>query len=147
MKYLAAGLLILITQSALAEHEQTETGPLVEREQLSEPQKVYIESGNSTHWRTRGEEHCFYNKEHDHLHCYDEDITTSEPVLRVSSGHRHYQTRRYYYDRRDHYYARYNPISTGLAIGIGLGIPILLNQSFSHHRGHGSHHRRHGGHH
>ena len=142
MKYLAAGLLILITQSALAEHELTETGPVVVRQQPSEPQKVYIESDNSTIRRTRGSEHCFYNKEHDHLHCYAEDITVSAP-LQVSTGHRHYQTRRYYYDRYD----RYNPVSTGLAIGLGIGIPILLNHSFSHHWGHGSHHQRHGRHH
>ncbi len=176
MKYLIAGLVILsspiiisaeeIPGTVVAEdqEQQVEHPPvhspehplehLPEQqteqytEQYTEPQKVYVESSDGSHRRTRSEEHCYFNEEHDHLHCYDAEIRSSAPQYNVVKGHRHYRTRtRHSYNHHDHY----NPVSTGVAIGIGLGLPVLLHNSFRHghhyshrgYRGYRSKHRRH----
>jgi len=155
MRYLLSALLILGLQPVFAEesgsdladseaidhevieHEVDEYGPDDnEPEMRHEPQKVYVETSNGSYRSTRDEEHCFYNQEHDHLHCYDSDIQPSHRShVTISSDHRTYSSR--------HHHNHYDPISSGLAVGLAIGLPILLHNSNrdSHH------YRRHSGRH
>ena len=67
----------LSTSAAQAETSSAEANHTI----VSEPEKVYVESNqgsyrgtsSSTYRSTRSDEYCFFNEEHQHIHCYDED--------------------------------------------------------------------------
>jgi hypothetical protein len=67
--------------------------PLVEHAPV-EPEKVYVETGSATYRGTRSDEHCFYNEEHDHIHCYDQDPGQLEDRV-VYVENRTYRSTRY----------------------------------------------------
>jgi hypothetical protein len=106
-------------------------------ESTSPPTRVYVESGNQTYRATRGEEHCFYYEEHDHIRCFDQDPTARKVIVEERTvyrstrpGHRQY-----------HSHSRHaDPIATGIGVGLAIGIPILIHNSLDHHR-----YRRHHG--
>jgi hypothetical protein len=133
---LSLGISVLGFSPAFAEH-----GTAPDYYAPQEPEKVYVESGDRSFQTTRDEE-CFYNEAHGHLHCYAEDTQPVRQVTYIETPRsRTYRTVHTTY--RDDYR---RPISTGIAIGLGIGIPILLHNSFSHHGGHhyrGHHGRRH----
>lgn len=89
------------------------------------PERVYVRSTSS-----HREEHCFFNKEHDHIHCYDEEPTREVVIVEDRSNRR--VIRRH---------TRYDPVSTGLGVGIAIGLPILVHHAI-HNRHYGySRHR------
>ncbi|MFT7138038.1 MAG: hypothetical protein ACI9B8_000453 [Sulfitobacter sp.] len=105
--------------SAIAEdHEVTANHPPV----TSEPEKVYVESANGTYRSTKSDEYCFYNEEHDHIHCYDEDPEAANDrgvVVESAVENRTYRSTRRHHD----------PIATGIGVGIAIGLPILVHHA------------------
>lgn len=99
-----------------------------EPEQVTEPERVYVESDRATYRGTRSDEHCFYNEEHDHIHCYDEDPGQRQDRV-VYVENRTYRSTRH----RD-----YDPIATGLGVGVAIGLPILIHGAI-HDRRHYAH--------
>jgi hypothetical protein len=112
-----------------------------------------VESGNNTYRATRSEEHCFYYEEHDHIRCYDHDPTVRKVIIEERTVYRSTRpgTRHYHrYSRASN--PNLDPISTGIGVGLAIGIPILIHNSLDHHRyrKHSSHrydrYKRHGHH-
>ena len=104
----------------------------------SEPERVYVETGSATHRSTRSEEYCFYNEEHDHIHCYDQDPRQQQDRVVIVENTVHRSTR--YQHRRD-------PISTGIGVGVAIGLPLLIHHGIhDRHRSYRNdhHYKRHG---
>jgi hypothetical protein len=93
---------------------------------VNEPEKVYVETSGRTYRGKRSDEYCFYNDEHKHIHCYDEDPQVLNDRVVVTENRTYRSTRR-----------RYDPIATGIGVGIAIGLPILVHQAFHdrHHYG------------
>lgn len=107
------------TNNAIAEdHEVTAVHPPV----ASEPEKVYVESANGNYRSTKSDEYCFYNEEHDHIHCYDEDPEAASS--RVVVVENIIENRTYRSTRR-----RHDPIATGVGVGLAIGIPLLVHHA------------------
>ena len=107
------------TNNAIAEgQEVTPVHPPV----ASEPEKVYVESANGNYRSTKSDEYCFYNEEHDHIHCYDEDpVAANNRVVVVENV---VENRTYRSTRR-----RHDPIATGVGVGLAIGIPLLVHHA------------------
>ncbi|MBL4679239.1 MAG: hypothetical protein JKY88_00785 [Pseudomonadales bacterium] len=144
---------ILVSQGVFAQSEE------ISQDQIenSVPKKVYVQTAPSRNISrdnsrniSREGENCFYNDEHQHIHCYEDvryedqryenknfNKTKSRVVYRTSN--------RTYRDRG------YSP--SALSIGLAIGIPLLIHNSYrnnsyrhgyrSHQRHHRSHYRRH----
>ena len=98
------------------------------------PSRIYVEDNGRTYRSTRANEHCEYQEELDRIYCYD-----VEPTTRVYTE----ETRVYRTVRPKRYYrAGYDPIATGLGVGLAIGIPLLVHNSYDrHHRKYRRHHR------
>ena len=98
----------------------------------NEPQKVYVESSDGTYRATRNDDHCFYNEEHDHIHCYADDPSLSKTVF-IEEQTTYRSTRNRSRDRVI-YRDRHDPIATGLGVGLAIGLPILIHNNLHHQR-------------
>ena len=158
--------LILTLQSpAFAEQIENASEPAAEpgatsiegaqREFSVEPERVYVETDERTYRSTRSseneyrydDERCFYNEDHEHIHCFSEEIEDEvTDRVYVNNSHRYIRTR---HSRHNYYY---DPISTGIAVGLAVGIPLLIHDSHrsrssynrhNRHRSYNRHNRHH----
>ncbi len=105
------------------------------------PTVVYVETEHGTYRSTRSDEHCYFHEAHDHIHCTEEVPATKtviieeDTVYRTTRSHRRYQ--------RD-----YDPLLTGLGVGLAIGLPILVYDNHRHYRRdhHWDRHSRHRSH-
>lgn len=111
MRLLLFSMLVLATQGVLAQDKN--------------PEKVYVQSSNSG-GSSQENENCSYNNEHKHIHCYEDDSRNlNKPQTRVV-----YRTNSRTYRDRDDYASG---LSTGaLTVGLAVGIPLLLHNSYSY---------------
>jgi len=111
------GTSVLITlgaSDAMAETTEYETSHKV----VNEPEKVYVETSGRNYRGTRSDEYCFYNDEHQHIHCYDEDPQLLNSRVVVTENRTYQTTRR-----------RHDPIATGIGVGFAIGLPILIHHA------------------
>ncbi len=105
-----------------------------------ELEKVYVENGaptSSSYHSKNDQETCFYSTEHDHLHCYSNEIASVDRT--VTQVERQVVV----IDERPTRYVRTNPISQGLGIGLAIGLPIAIHHaSYSHHDNHRRYNKR-----
>lgn len=113
--------------------EEIGSGSIVQHEVVQEsesyrpePQKVYVESADGTYRSTREDEYCFYNEERNQIRCYAEDPAHSPVVREERTVYRSTRT------GRQHHYRQ--GLSTGLGVGLAIGVPILIHNSLDRHR-------------
>lgn len=121
-------------EESIVGHEVVETEPSREI--------VYVEDDRGTYRSTRGDEHCYYHEEHDHIHCSEQApltktvIIEDNTVYRSTRSHRRYH-QGYHQGYHREYHREYDPLITGLSVGLAIGLPILAYDNI-HHR----HYRR-----
>jgi len=159
---------ILVSQGIFAQSEE------ISQDQIenSVPEKGYVHTAPSRNISpdisrnirrdiSREDENCFYNDEHQHIHCYEneryEDQRYENESFNKTKSRVVYRTSSRTYRDRDY-------STSALSIGLAIGIPLLIQNSYRnnsyrhgyrskqrhyrshyrrHHRGHYSHHRGH----
>jgi len=117
--------LILFTQNVFAQSEIEPQTPLTSP-QNTVPEKVYIQNTTSGGISHRSE-NCFYNDEHQHLHCYEDD----DRNVQKSESRVVYRTSNRDYRDRDNY-------NSALSLGLAIAVPLLHdNYRYGAYRSHG----------
>lgn len=99
-----------------------------ESEREPAPTGIYVEENGRIYRSTRANEHCEYQKKLDRIYCYD--IESSRRVYVEEQTV--YRTTR----PKQYYRAGYDPIATGLGVGLAIGIPVLVHNSYDRHYRH-----------
>jgi len=128
-------LLLGLTITAQAAEQSEAVAPTVEAaitthdvvEAESAPTVVYVETEHGTYRSTRSNEHCYYHEGHDHIHCTEDVPATKTVIIEEDTVYRTTRSQRRY--QRD-----YDPLLTGLGVGLAIGLPILVYDNHRHHR-------------
>lgn len=132
---------LIVSQGVFAQYEETTQN----QSELTVPERVYIQTNNSNDISREGE-NCFYNDEHQHIHCYEDERFEDKSYRNENISHS--KTRVVYRTSNRTYGDRYYTPSA-LSIGLAIGIPLLLHSSYHHdayrysYRSHNRHYRSH----